>query len=63
MGLCKGCSTKKAVSLPQRSPEENHQNTMYVYFQFHNPKLTQERCFIGIPEKWDPGPGAPKYLS
>ena len=42
-----GCSTKEATDIFFREHfNQNHENTICVNFQFYNPKLSQERCFM-----------------
>ena len=42
-----GCSTKEATGIFFREHfNQNHENTICINFQFYNPKLSQERCFI-----------------
>ena len=42
-----GCSTKEATDIFFREHfNQNHENTTSVNFQFYNPKLSQERCFM-----------------
>ena len=40
-----GCSTKEATGIFFRE-RQSHENTICVNFQFYNPKLSQERCFM-----------------
>ena len=42
-----GCSTKEATGNFFREHfSQNHENTICFNFQFYNPKLSQERCFM-----------------
>ena len=42
-----GCSMKEATGIFFREHfNQNYENTICVNFQFYNPKLSQERCFM-----------------